>query len=330
MDKAPVRCPICKKEGAAFALVERYHDPVGDKDYGSWSCPACEAVFAHPYEHPGPAWYAKFVSADSYEGLGAWRFDWALALGFKRGGRLLDVGCGTGNFLVRAREAGYRVEGVDLNPEAVGPARARGLTVHQKSLEDFAAATPAGTFDVVTMFDVIEHFDNPAEMVALAHKLLAPGGGLIVTTPNGLRPTPFGRDDFDSPPHHLTRWSPDALFALMGRHGFAVERSYFTYLPTFEFSRFFIGKATKLSLRLAKRLLYGRSDATLTSMMKDAPPNAAVAAALGDKSRRTRIVLRFEKILSWILAPVFLPMKAFYRLRDPKAGVTTLLLAVKK
>ena len=230
----PSVCPVCKFRGS-FKLVETYHDPLGDKDYGSFSCPECEVVFANPYQHPGPQWYSQFASADSYEGLGMWRFDWFFSLAFKPGGRLLDVGCGTGNFLLRARDKGYQVEGVDLNPGAVAAARARGLQVHQESLEDFDRKCPPGTFDIVTMFDVIEHFDNPAEMVAIAQRLLKPGGGFIVTTPNGYRPTPFGRDDFDCPPHHLSRWTPEALEKLMARYGFGTVSSFYTWLPTWEF-----------------------------------------------------------------------------------------------
>jgi 2-polyprenyl-3-methyl-5-hydroxy-6-metoxy-1,4-benzoquinol methylase len=313
-------------------LVETYHDPLGNKDYGSFLCPECEVVFANPYQHPGPEWYRQFASADSYEGLGMWRFDWFFSLGFKPGGRLLDVGCGTGNFLLRAKDKGYRVVGVDLNPGAVAAARQRGLDVQQESLEAYAAKSPGGEFDMVTMFDVIEHFDNPAEMVAIAHRLLKPGGGFIVTTPNGYRPTPFGRDDFDSPPHHLSRWTPEALENLMARYGFRTESSYYTMLPTWEFSRFFVGRATKGVLALSKRLLYGKqaSSGTLTQLIDQAPKKGGIVGLIQGKDLRTRLVLRFEKVLEWILSPVFLPMKVYYRIKTPKAGCTTCLLVSKE
>jgi SAM-dependent methyltransferase len=99
------------------------------------------------------------------------------------GRRLLDVGCSYGAFLELARERGWEVTGVDLSAKAAAYATAqRGLPVFTGTLE--AAAYPARTFSAVTMWDVIEHLDDPRGLLREVHRVLAPGGVLVVFTIN--------------------------------------------------------------------------------------------------------------------------------------------------
>lgn len=94
--------------------------------------------------------------------------------------RVLDVGCGRGDFMSAAATLGYDVFGVDVSSAAVDLCRSRGLQALQTPLSEFRPDQP---FDFVTMWDVIEHVDSPAEMIAAAHALLKPGGYLVVKTP---------------------------------------------------------------------------------------------------------------------------------------------------
>lgn len=97
-------------------------------------------------------------------------------------GRLLDVGCGAGFFLDSARDRGYDVAGVDLSPIPVAYARdTLRLDVTVGSLYDYQA--PSGAFDVVTIFQTIEHDPDPAALSAELFRVLAPGGLLVITTP---------------------------------------------------------------------------------------------------------------------------------------------------
>jgi SAM-dependent methyltransferase len=96
-------------------------------------------------------------------------------------GRLLDVGCATGFFLSAARERGWDTVGVDLSRYASQYARDRfGLEVITGTL--FDTAEPAGSFDVVTLWDTIEHVPDPAAVIARAAWLLKPGGLLALST----------------------------------------------------------------------------------------------------------------------------------------------------
>lgn len=99
------------------------------------------------------------------------------------GGRLLDVGCQFGIFLELARRARYEVTGVELTRQEAVHARHRlGCTVYDRPLEDLGL--PADSFDMVTYLDVVEHLEDPVGQLREAHRLLKPGGWIIVRVPN--------------------------------------------------------------------------------------------------------------------------------------------------
>jgi 2-polyprenyl-3-methyl-5-hydroxy-6-metoxy-1,4-benzoquinol methylase len=98
-------------------------------------------------------------------------------------GRLLDVGCAAGFFLDEARKRGWQVEGMDVSSYAVEYARGRfGYDVRHGSLTDLDYA--AGAYDLVTMWDVIEHVPDPLAYVRKAASLLRSGGVFALATPD--------------------------------------------------------------------------------------------------------------------------------------------------
>lgn len=137
--------------------------------------------------------------------------------------RLLDVGCGGGEFMLRARQLGWRVEGVDFDPKAVAQARAQGLDGRVGSIDAYAAVSER--FDVVTCNHVIEHVYHPADLVAAIHRLLKPGGRLWIETPNIdstghalFGPAWRGLEA----PRHITVLGYQALVRLLQQRGFTV------------------------------------------------------------------------------------------------------------
>jgi SAM-dependent methyltransferase len=99
------------------------------------------------------------------------------------GRRTLDVGCGAGFFMVEARDDGWDVVGCDVSEFVVAHARAVfGLDVVRAAFLD-APFAPA-SYDLITMFGVLEHLPQPRRVVERAHELLRPGGCIAIETWN--------------------------------------------------------------------------------------------------------------------------------------------------
>jgi 2-polyprenyl-3-methyl-5-hydroxy-6-metoxy-1,4-benzoquinol methylase len=161
-----------------------------------------------------------------------WRAEWSVRhLRLPAGRpRLLDVGCGTGEFLIRMREAGWEVRGIEPDPASADIARRAGLDVEQVGLQETQLADRS--FDAITLNHVIEHLHNPGQAVARCRELLRPEGTLWIATPNveanGHRR--FGEDWFGlDPPRHLILFNPGSLGALLRGEGLASVRQIRAY-----------------------------------------------------------------------------------------------------
>lgn len=149
-------------------------------------------------------------------------------------GRLLDVGCGVPLFLDLARSAGYEAQGLDPVPEVARIARNDfGLQVETAPFD--RTTLPNASFDVVTMWDFLEHAPDPLAALGRARQLLRSGGVLFVSVPNHrsvlhgvafllakLRLRPI-RERVDKLYHfsHVCVWSPRAIEAALERRRFS-------------------------------------------------------------------------------------------------------------
>ena len=149
---------------------------------------------------------------------------------FASGGRLLDIGCSTGLFLRAAREIGWTAQGLEYSPDSSRIAREQhGLDV--KTGELLTDTYPPGTFDVVTMWDVIEHVPDPYTTLVRIRDILAADGQVLLKTPNadGLYPRlslrlahRLGFWGHAEPPGHLFQFSVESLSRMAERAGFRV------------------------------------------------------------------------------------------------------------
>ena len=146
-------------------------------------------------------------------------------LPWKRDGRLLEVGCGSGKQLEAMAQAGWIVRGVDFDPQAVAVAHSRGLDVALGDVRTLEL--PGASFDAIVMAHVLEHVFDPVGLLTECARLLKPGGKLVSITPNA---DSLGHRIFRrawrglEPPRHLVIYTPDGLRLACARAGLAVER----------------------------------------------------------------------------------------------------------
>jgi SAM-dependent methyltransferase len=140
------------------------------------------------------------------------------------GGSLLDVGCGVGHFVREAALAGYDASGIELSQEAIAFGRKTwGLPIKQGDLLE--VNFPKKSFDVITLWQVLEHLAHPNESLEEIHKLLRDSGILVIAVPNlsSVQARLFrGRWYHLDVPRHLFHYDPGSLRKLLANHGFKV------------------------------------------------------------------------------------------------------------
>lgn len=191
--------------------------------------------------------------------------------GYTAGQRLLDVGCGKGHFVYRAEEAGWEALGIEVTDASVDVAQRLGAAViHQ----DFLTMQNV-EFDVVSMFELVEHLEEPQAFIQKAFDVLAPGGLLFITTPNciSLDARLAGARWRAYDPEHLVLFSPAQLKTLVQSHGFEIAR-----LATRNISPSLIKQATVDRLRPAgrrtgkgKQVLHRKQDQATRKLIYSSP-----------------------------------------------------------
>jgi 2-polyprenyl-3-methyl-5-hydroxy-6-metoxy-1,4-benzoquinol methylase len=137
------------------------------------------------------------------------------------GGKLLDVGCGSGERLERFRSLGWTVSGLDFDEKVVGIAKERGLDVRCGTIP--GTWFPTGAFDAITLNHVVEHVPDPVALFEECERILKPGGKVVITTPNNLC---WGRRLFGNdwrglePPRHLHVFSPSSMETTLRKSNF--------------------------------------------------------------------------------------------------------------
>jgi 2-polyprenyl-3-methyl-5-hydroxy-6-metoxy-1,4-benzoquinol methylase len=229
-------CPICScPRSTLFRRVESAC-PALRGTFELRRCLGCRLVFLGP--RPSDAELAKLYDEEFYFSTG-WHYD-ALARqvidAFQAGrrrrverhasaGRLLDIGSGDGSFVHHMARHGWSATGIDFSPAAhLIASRSRdGARFLQGSLADHAL--PARSFDVVTMWQVLEHIGEPRELLGRCRELLDEGGVLVAAVPNleGLSSRLTGERWWGlDVPRHLVHYTPATLGRALERSGYRV------------------------------------------------------------------------------------------------------------
>lgn len=207
---------------------------------GEWSvlrCPKCDLGWLYP--KPDPSELSRLYDEDyfSQNRIMVAETDEQLALKvagqrtrvrfvrrYKDSGELLDIGCASGYFLARAKEAGYSVCGLEVSEWAVREGREKlRLKIEQGTIEtaDFEPAA----FDAITMWHTVEHFEDPVKSLSKVRRWLKPDGILIIECPNSrsFDAAKYGIEWTGwSIPYHLWHFTPRSLGDILHRLGYEV------------------------------------------------------------------------------------------------------------
>jgi SAM-dependent methyltransferase len=223
------RCEACGSADTDAAFVRDGFD--------HRRCRRCGLVFVHPLPHREQL---REAYADAHEPLSAGNWEgsqrhleptWASLLGLIEGaagrGPLLDVGCGGGQFLAFAGQAGWRdALGLEPAPSAAAIARRTArVPIVEAELPD--AGLAAGRFAGVVAWDVLEHVGDMPGFLAEVRRVLRPGGVIAIGTVHVGGPAfrVFGRRALVvHPPEHLRYFTPGSLRAALASAGLSVLR----------------------------------------------------------------------------------------------------------
>jgi 2-polyprenyl-3-methyl-5-hydroxy-6-metoxy-1,4-benzoquinol methylase len=233
-----VRCRICSGgEHETFLEV---------RGYRIVRCRSCGLWFVNPQPTADELsqFYAKYDDGELWRSAEE-NFNRGIRqaiLRFKRQGAVLDVGCGSGNFLRCMRGAGFSVTGIEPSKTGSQYGEAvQGVQIFNGRVEEYVLENPERRFDVVTLLNVLEHLTNPKETLLKLRDLMAPDAVVAVVVPDarfhalvgGVRRAlgisdpywlerPIGFLSGFKVPDHLTSFGPDTISLLLQRSGFRV------------------------------------------------------------------------------------------------------------
>jgi len=302
-------CPACGTP-AADGIVERYGK------YSLIACKACELYHWYPRTMPDATWYEQMYGGRDTKLL-------PLEPGHKyflgdpavpKQGELLDIGCGTGNFLAAARDAGYEITGIELsgNAAAFAKEKTRLPRVFPLSISQFTSQYSSMKFDFVSFFEVLEHQADPKEFMEDVRSCLRSRGYIALSVPNRDRWL-SGPDVFDYPPNHFLRWNAVSLKKFLNSEGFEV-------ISLKEQPAGLAHTALMLNMLLRTGLTSRFSDqpcASFRDVMQMAPEEAS-AALLAKPAMRQRVVQVLGRIKSAVCYPAALVLYPYVRMRGLK------------
>lgn len=200
-------------------------------DYRMFRCCVCDLEFSDPMREPDNSFYKALARVEKYYPASRW--EWSecikqlrLQASSRRGQniRVLDVGCGTGQFLSLLRGYDDFVGmGLEITEASVKVCRAQGLNVIHGDFSQAKIQIPEGV-EAITLWHVLEHVSDPLGLLTNAKYLLRSGGRLFFSVP--LSPTSYESswtDPLNLPPHHLTRWNVKSITTLANRLDMTVD-----------------------------------------------------------------------------------------------------------
>ena len=190
------KCPWCESEKAQINLWLK-DEFLTKEDFHICECLNCGLLYTMPRPdkekigayYKSEAYYShqenkKGFIPKVYERVKSinLKHKYRLATNGMQPGKLLDIGCGVGDFLHTAEMHGWECIGVEPSEDAkaIAQKRMKGMIITSEELESF----PDGAFDVITMWHVLEHVDDLKWQVAQLQRLVKPSGRVVIAVPN--------------------------------------------------------------------------------------------------------------------------------------------------
>lgn len=192
-------------------------------------CNGCGLVYTALEPSTGDllAFYSRYLTVEDISPVTILRYEEVLDSfePFRKNGRILETGCGSGIFMQRAAMRGWEVHGTEIGAHAIAVAGGRGVRMIDGPLDP--KNYPSGHFDIVCSIEVIEHLRDPRTELRNVMEVLRPGGLFYVTTPNfnclARRLSP-GDWNVASYPEHLTYFTPRTLDRMLTSAGLRKRR----------------------------------------------------------------------------------------------------------
>ena len=219
-------CPICKQNGRLTNLQE-HHNAYGK--FVLYECSECRGQFWDPLRSRGPGWYEERGSYGVYEAVVpkvSRAYHTQFLQRYQRslqGKVVLDVGCGSGEFLAELQKQGAQVWGLDFDKTAAAAAQKHFnlRNIFTASVEEFSKRSDIPAFDIVTCFEVLQYAQDPRAFAQALKRVVKPSGTVFVSVPARERMLAMF-DQWDFPPNHLTRWNGESIARLFSSCGFRV------------------------------------------------------------------------------------------------------------
>lgn len=198
-----------------------------DGYYKMRKCLNCQLEFAFPFQAPSSEWYDLAYKELQLYPSKRWEFNFVLNQ-IRKDDSILELGCGSGEFLKICSEKGIKSFGLDFSEDAINICKNNGLQASTIDLSVSAKKNFIGA-TVFTAFHVLEHMDNPSELFRYTKFQANQGAILWVAIPSINRPSRcFGLVDYlDQPPHHMTRWTVSALKHISQKEGWYLDETFY-------------------------------------------------------------------------------------------------------
>ena len=227
--KSLAACVVCQKNTGIWWFVKNTHD--------IYKCSKCALVFVSPIPETAAKVYSENYFCGASDGFGYINYDedkQADLSAFEEyinkiekakpgRGTLLDIGAATGAFVATAKKRGWVASGLEISEYAAAAGRAKGLDIKTGTVD--SAEFSQQTFDIITLWDVFEHFPDPRAALVKIYSWLKPNGLLVLNLPDAgsVYARTMGKHwQLIIPPEHLHLFNVHNLAKLLQEYGFTV------------------------------------------------------------------------------------------------------------